>query len=274
MSFWKALWDKVSGNTETSRQPAKNGRTGAAEEAHPDGFTYEMIQFQMEYDGRPLCLSPFFDVNAPNDQRLTTYPEPLKPLETDTPKFLKLIAATQFHPINRAIAYQNWGADVQDASGQMSRPYKWFDRAAADQLSDALAGSMVRQLFLIFTMFEPGALLYFANKLRDKRNAARPTSGQGPKPKVGAPLLDMLGLWWAFSGDDMTDEASIPGEVAKAASILGLERLSLLTREFNGAIESALAEGFKSAPRLKTIRVFRRDDENSWPEISTRWSGR
>ena len=99
---------------------------------------------------------------------------------------------------------------------------------------------------------------------------ASPASGR----KAGGSLLDMLGLWWAFSGDDLTDDPEVAGEIAKVAGFLGLERLSLLTSKFNGTVESALAEGLKGAPRLKTIRVFQRDDGNTWPEIKTRWSGK
>lgn len=240
----------------------RGGRDGSAKAPPPspperaDGLTYEALQFGVELDGRPLCRQPFFDASSTDDQRLTTYAETQKPLETDLTKFLRFIADPRFAPLNEAVAFQQWGPETPDGTGGVHRPYFWLDRGTAGTLAEALAESPVRRLILIFTMFEPGALLALATGLSASR---------------AAPALDMLGLWWALCGDDMTDDPGIAREVAQAAAALGVERLSLLTRAFDGRVEAALAEGFAAAPRLRTVRVFRRDDENRWPAFDTRW---
>ena len=273
MSFWSDLLNKFSGSAEPGGKPVAQ-KPVSTPEVHPKGLTYEVVQFQMDYNGRPLCSKPFFDVKSKNDQRLTTFPEPQKPLETDRAEFLGLVADTGFHPLNKMIAFQQWGPDSKEEDGRESRPYLWFDDAAAENLCKALTGSPVRRLILIFTKLKPGALLHFAKALKNAPAKAAAVASPASGRKAGGSLLDMLGLRWAFSGDDLTDDPEVAGEIAKVAGFLGLERLSLLTSKFNGTVESALAEGLKGAPRLKTIRVFQRDDGNTWPEIKTRWSGK
>lgn len=214
-------------------------------------YTRDTLQFDMEYNGRPLCLRPFFDVNSASDQRLTGIDDDLYPLETDNLKFFRMIADPAFLPHNHGLVYQQWGPEQIADDGSSSRSYYWLDRPTAQAIGTILRDSPVQTLILVFTMPQPGALQELAEK-------------------IGPDRLKTLTLCWYFSGDDCSDNPGTLQETGRAATTLGLESLTILTSAWNQNCDEALLRGLGHNQTLRSIRILRKDDEYKWPDIKCR----
>ena len=189
----------------------------------------------------------FFDPDLDADIRLTTYQVGASQvvLEVDRvevlEEFLKISKGGQ----SDFLVFINLGDP--DASG--SRAYKWFDKKRATQLGGLLKGGPFKKLMLVATSFEPGSLQVLAEA-------------------IGRPM-EMLSLLYYFSGDDLTDYPEVCGEIGIVAQKLRLERLCLLTGEFNGTLDKKLAQALKPVSTLKVAQVLKKDDAKTWPRIPT-----
>lgn len=194
---------------------------------------------------------PFFDPSSAADKRLATYGDrcPI-PLEVDTPEGFARTQQPPFAAGADFVVYQNWGPTTRGSDGRLGRPFMWLAEERARDLGAALRDGPTTKLWLVVTMFGPGALRAFADA-------------------VGPGQLEMLGLLWYFSGDDFTDEAENAADVAYLARTLGLSRLAILTAAWDAGCEARLAKALEGQDTLEVLRVFEKDDGATWPRVAT-----
>lgn len=178
----------------------------------------------------------WFNPASPADRRLTTY-DPLPPLvETDSLSRLQELK-------HEFIIYQHWWPETEEGY----RPVGAMRADHAGPLAAALKGGPTRRLMLITGGFVPGAIRALGEQLEGHD-------------------LEYLGLFFYYSGDDITDDAGYPDEIADACRRLHVRRLVLLTSAFNEGVEAKLAEGLKG---LEVCRVFEKDEAARYPQYKT-----
>ncbi len=192
-----------------------------------------------------------------NDQKLTTYDDIQKPVEVDSIEYFKLSQSSEFAEYNNFLIYQHQ-SPLEESDGEMVRYFRWLDKQTAETLANTIKGGPTKKIIMICTMFESGAIKHFADTLL--------YNSQKNKIKSS---LDMLGLFWYLSMDDITDVADYPKEIAYAVNNLEIKRISILTGEFNDQIENQLVEELKDNNTLEKFMVFQKDDKQEWPIIPT-----
>ncbi len=201
-----------------------------------------------------FCRQPFFDISSPHDQKLTTYDSPIESYyEVDQIEVFEQLQSDKYSPGNEFIIYQQWGPTREDGG----RPYFWLDIPTAERLASGISKGFTKNLILVCTMFEPGSIQRFTNVLISNNSLGAP------------PSLDLLGLFWYFSGDDITDEPENVDDIAYVANKLNIKRLSILTRDFNDECHDRLAENLKENKSLQYFSVFENDDSEQWPRFPT-----
>lgn len=165
-------------------------------------------------------------------------------VETDELGMLKLILSKPEMARFQMVIYQNF---LRERGGSLAA--FWFDKATARELAQAVKGSQVRHLFILCTTFEEGALTELAGALSPQ-------------------TLESLGIFYCFSGDDLTDEAGHPEEIGAAARSLKVRRLCVFTAAFNDHCEESLLRGLGDW-RLAVCRVAERDEANLYPLFPT-----
>ena len=200
-----------------------------------------------------FCRQPIFDVSSPHDQKLTTYDNPIESYyEVDQIEVFEQLQSDKYSPGNEFIIYQQWGPTREDGG----RPYFWLDIPTAERLAKGVSKGFTKNLILVCTMFEPGSIQRFTDALVGSNSLAPPP-------------LDLLGLFWYFSGDDITDEPENVDDIAYAVNKLNIKRLSILTRAFNDECHDRLAENLKENKSLQYFCVFENDDSEQWPPFPT-----
>jgi hypothetical protein len=204
---------------------------------------------------KPLCRRPWFDPQSFSDQKLTTYRENQQPLEVDSMDSLKITQIDSFSPWNRFVVYQQWG----DEALHGGRYYHWLDKKTAGLVAKTINGGPTKNIIFLCTMFEPGAIRYFADILLN-----------GSSRNEQAPI-DMLGLFWCFNGASVTDEPENVEDIAYTIDRMQLKRLSILTGHFDNEFENALADRLldKNNTSLEHFGVFQKDDSYQWPRFPT-----
>jgi hypothetical protein len=195
-----------------------------------------------------FCAKPWFDPESPHDLKLVFRRRPAWPLEVDCLPGLEAIRGPEYVDASRFVVFQNWGEWTTVGDGSQARPYMALTVEKAEQVGRLVAGGRTRELVLIVTMFMRGALRRLADV-------------------VGPRQLERLGCFWFLSGDDMTDESENADDVAYAVQRLGLTHLSILTGAFDKGCEDRMVEGLRGNRTLKLLKVFRKDDAHTWPEV-------
>lgn len=188
----------------------------------------------------------WFDPNSNSDLRLTTYgpDEPQVMLEVDDLAPLEAFCEKLGASPGKIdfLVFQNWGEEKNN-----SRAFFWFSKERAARLGQILRPTRFKKLLLICTTCEAGALRVLADEL-------------------GRPM-EMVGVCWYFSGDDLTDDPTFPYDIGYLATRLELERLSILTALSNDTVNQQLASALAPASSLRIVRVFEKDDAKSWPQM-------
>jgi hypothetical protein len=168
-------------------------------------------------------------------------------LETDSPKVLSEIAQAKYAPHNEFVLYQPWREPNGDSNLRMLGA---LTESMTPAIGSALSGGPVKHFFLITGGIFPGAL----TALRDSLNGHR---------------LETLGLFWYYSGDDMTDDPRVVDDLIGLCQACKTERLSLLTAAVDSVVEDRLVKGFANAPLMKECSVFEKDDNARYPRFRT-----
>lgn len=209
------------------------------------------LQQRMNLISAGHCDKPWFDPNSPHDQKITTYGSNQCPIETDTFEGLRIAQIQGFSPCNDFQLFQHWGDWQKMDDGSRVRPYYALTAERALRAAEIIKGGPARRLILLVTMFMKGALRAFADAM-------------------GPGQLEMMGFFWYFSGDDITDEAENAPDIMYAAKTLDLRRISILTGAFDKTVEKALAEGIMDCPSLEVLEVYRKDGPDyTWPRYQT-----
>lgn len=197
------------------------------------------------------CDKPWFDPNSSHDQKVTTYGSGQCPIETDSFEGLSTAQFQGFSPCNDFQLFQHWGDWETMEDGSNARPYYALTIERALRAAEIIRGGPARRLILMVTMFMSGAIRSFADA-------------------IGPGQLEMMGFFWYFSGDDITDEAENAPDIMYAARTLGLKRVSILTGAFDRTSEKALAEGVLDCLLLEVLEVYGKDGPNyTWPRYPT-----
>jgi hypothetical protein len=189
---------------------------------------------------------PWFNPRSESDRNvLMTTPTHL--LETDSPEVLAEIGHGRYAPHHEFVLYQPW---LEPHGNSQVRLLSALTEAMAPSIGEALAGSPVKHFFLITGGVVPGAL----NALKDSLQGHR---------------LETLGLFWYYSGDDMTDDPRVVDDLVALCQACRTERLSLLTAAVDSVVEDRMVKGFAHAPHLKECSVFEKDDHARYPRFRT-----
>lgn len=165
-------------------------------------------------------------------------------IETDEVGIVEIILRKPEMAPFTMVIYQNF---LRERNGSLV--CFWFDKARARELAAAIKGSQVRHLFVLCSTFETGALAELA---------------RGLTPHT----LDSLGVFYCFTGDDLTDDADHPEEIGATARNLKVRRLSVFTSAFNESCEEGLLRGL-AGWKLEVCRIAERDEANMYPLFST-----
>lgn len=190
--------------------------------------------------------APWFNPNSENDRRLLMS-TPAALLETDSPQVLKDIAKPKYAPHNQFVLYQPWR---EPSSPGNVRLLGALTESMAPEIGAALVGGPVKHFFLITGGVFPGALTALKNALQGHR-------------------LETLGLFWYYSGDDMTDDPRVVEDLVGLCQACKTERLSLLTAAVDSVVERRLADGLLNAPYMREVSVFEKDDHARYPRFRT-----
>ncbi len=162
-------------------------------------------------------------------------------LEVDSLERLRASGDAAYAPYHKFVAYQHLGPMEQGTRG-----YEPLRGENVPELAAALQESAAESLLLLAAGFQPGTIRALADRLDGL-------------------TFRTLGFLWCFSGENLTDDASVAEEIAYAARTLHCRRLSILTSSLDGACRKLLADGFSNCPELELYRVFARDEERTYP---------
>jgi len=131
---------------------------------------------------------------------------------------------------------------------------------AAEPVAAALRGGPTRSLILVTGGFMRGAITAFGQALEGHE-------------------LDLLGLFWYYSGDDITDDPKYAEEIADACRRLRVKKLTILTGALNESTETRLASGLAPLADLRVCRLFEKDEGARYrpfptPKIEAALAGR
>lgn len=192
-----------------------------------------------------LGSAPWFNPRSEADRRVLMEDHPAV-LETDDPAVLTALGQEPCAPHSHALLYQPWrepderGVRLLGAlTGEMARA-----------TGEALKGSPVEHLYLVTGGILPGALTELRNAL-------------------GGHRLKTLGVFWYFSGDDMTDDPRVVDDIVALCQSSGTERLSILTAAVDAVVEQRLTRGLEEAPLLTECSVFEKDDQARYNRFRT-----
>ncbi len=193
-----------------------------------------------QQEGRVISVgavgsSQWFHPRSPSDLALTLYPELPALAETDSLELLPTLKSAPF------IIYQHWW----ESGPSGARPVGALKADQVEPIAVALRGGQTRNLMLVTAGFVEKAIQRLGLEL------------QGHD-------LDYLGLFWCFSGDDISDVPSAAAEIVETCKLLKVKRLAIVTAAFNGAIEKKLADGLG---KLEACGVFRQDDGARYPRF-------
>lgn len=140
------------------------------------------------------------------------------------------------------VSYEQWGPN---------RVYYWLDIPTAEKVADSLAQyNVIQELIFCFTMFQPGAIRTFCERLMMARN----------KAGINAPPFFMFGLNYKLSLDGLSADAA--DEVGKAATKMALPYLIIVTPELedgNQETIDALVSGLAGNTTLMVIGLYDTD---------------
>jgi hypothetical protein len=210
---------------------------------------FQINQFQHESGGLvygAVGSAPWFNARSESDRNLLMR-TPTHLLETDDPQVLANIGSARYAPHHEFILYQPWREPV---AGGNVRLLGTLTREMSPAIGAALAGSPVKHFFLITGGIGSGALTALRDSLQGHR-------------------LLTLGLFWYYSGDDMTDDPRVVEEIVSLCQASQTERLSLLTAAVDSAVEDRLVKGFTEVPSLRECSVFEKDDHARYPRFRT-----
>lgn len=213
----------------------------------PENFSLGAVPL----DNGAVCFgatgsAPWFNPRSENDRNvLMSTPSHL--LETDSPTVLAGVRDAKYGPHHEFVLYQPWREPTGNSSLRMLGA---LTDKMTPEIGRALAGSPVRHFFLITGGVSPGAL----TALRDSLDGHR---------------LETLGLFWYYSGDDMTDDPRVVDDLVALCQACQTERLSLLTAAVDSVVETRLVKGFAAAPHMKECSVFEKDDHARYPRFRT-----
>ena len=173
--------------------------------------------------------------------------QPSSLLETDDPKVLANIDEARYRPHSDVVVYQPWR---EPAEGSNLRLLGALTEEMTKDIGDALAGSPVKHFYLVTGGVFPGALRAMREAMQGHR-------------------LKTLGLFWYYSGDDMTDDPSVVDELVDLCQACQVERLSLLTAAVDSVVEKRLVDGLEKMSQLRECSVFEKDDNTRYPRFRT-----
>lgn len=172
---------------------------------------------------------------------------PTHVLETDSPHILADISSDRYAPHHQFVLYQPW----REPQGRSElRLLGALTEAMTPAIGTALQGSPVEHFFLITGGVSPGALTALKNSLDGHR-------------------LETFGLFWYYSGDDMTDDPGVVDELTALCRDCQVEKLSLLTAAVDSVVETRLVKGLSDSPWLRECSVFEKDDHARYPRFRT-----
>ncbi len=195
--------------------------------------------------GATGSASWFSPTSASDRQVLMREPHTL--LETDSYQILETISDKRYAPHHRTVVYQPWRAASQNGK------VRWLGAMTAEMgtaIGKAVSLSPIQHLYLVTGGIAVGAL-----------DALKQALDEHP--------LETLGLFWYFSGDDMTDEPAVMDEVAALCAASSTKRLSILSAAVDSVSENRLVQGLAAAPLLKECSVFEKDDHAQYPRFRT-----
>lgn len=195
--------------------------------------------------GATGSASWFSPASASDRQVLMREPNAL--LETDSFQVLETISDKRYAPYHRTVIYQPWRAASQNGK------VRWLGAMTPEMgtaIGKAICLSPVQHLYLVTGGIAVGALSALTQALDEHP-------------------LQTVGLFWYFSGDDMTDEPAVMDEVAALCAASSTKRLSILSAAVDSVSENRLIQGLAAAPLLKECSVFEKDDHAQYPRFRT-----
>lgn len=184
--------------------------------------------------------SAWFNPRSPYDSELLLS-EPSQLMETDSLEVLSKAGEPEYRGQSEFVLYQPW----REPNNNGARMLGAMNSSMANQIGRAVKGSPIRNFFLISGGFSRGSV-----SALDKA--------------LGGHQLETLGLFWFFSGDDITDDPFIIEEITALCRNSKVQKLSLLTAVMNSKSESLLIEGLAAAPSVKQCAVFEKDDKANY----------
>jgi hypothetical protein len=189
--------------------------------------------------------APWFNPRSEADLKVLMS-QPRSLLETDDPRVLQQIAAGQHQPHANFLIYQPWREPAQGNIRMLGA----LTEAMTPSIGQAVRGSSVKHIFLVSGGISPRALTALKEALQGHR-------------------LETIGVFWYYSGDDMTDDPSVLDELVALCQGSQTERLSLLTAAVDSVAEKRLVDGILNAPCMRECSVFEKDDQARYPRFRT-----
>ena len=189
--------------------------------------------------------APWFNPVSAADRRLLLS-SPSAVLETDSLDVLKQIGSSELQPHAEFLIYQPWREPLDNGARMLGA----LVESMAQPIGEAVKGSPVRNLFLVSGGFSNGGLTSLEKHL-------------------GGHKLDSLGLFWYYSGDDITDDLRVIDEIASLCRSSSAKRLSLLTAEMSDSAEERLVKQLETVPSITKCVVFEKDDNARYKPFST-----
>lgn len=192
-----------------------------------------------------LGSAPWFNPGSKSDRKVLMGDHQAV-LETDDPAVLAALRGAKYAPHHGTVLYQPW----REPDPRGVRLLGAMTPEMATVAGEALRGGPVEHLYLVTGGILSGALLELRNALRGHR-------------------LKTLGVFWYFSGDDMTDDPRVVDDIVALAQSSGTERLSILTAAVDSVVEQRLARGLEESPLVRECSVFEKDDQARYARFRT-----
>ncbi len=173
--------------------------------------------------------------------------DPKAVLETDSPHVLETISQTDHAPHHHCVIFQPWHDSSRNGK------VRWLGAMSPEMgaaIGKAVAGSSIQHLYLATGGVGTGALNALAGTLDGHQ-------------------LETLGVFWHFSGDDMTDDPKIMDELSGLCATCGAKRMSILTAAVDTTSEDRLVAALAGAPHLSECSVFEKDDHARYSRFRT-----
>lgn len=141
----------------------------------------------------------------------------------DSIKSLRVILSNSVELSDKIVLYQHWGSDIKSKEGIQCRVYSWLDKKTSKKIARIIKKSSIKNIILFFSAIESGSIRVFTDTLNSHQ-------------------LDMLGLFWSLSGDNITDSKESISDIVYAVDRLSVKRLSILTGDFDNDCEMKFTE--------------------------------